>query len=233
MLGIESPDPADEPVSLLEGWSEVIDPEGGIAMVPDPAIRKKQAVVVSILAALAGFGTLFLIKHALLNPNLLAPTVMAVAASLGLLASAVWLARGRTEWRVDTGRLVLRRRFGRRVRDLFEGVALELDQSTDSDGDHWFELVAIAAGAPASPAPGARDKGRRKVTSVIHDPHVPRRIGLWMSARAGVPMRDRTTPEERAADYAAIRQKLEESGRLGQMVGGWIDRMGARHGRPS
>lgn len=234
-LGIESFDMAHDvahPTSLPQGWSEVIDQGGGIAIVPDPAIRRKQAIFVSVLAMVAGLGTLLLIDRAILNPNLLAPTLLVASATAGLLAGAVWLTRGRREWRVETGRLILRRRFGRGVCDLFEGVALELSLSTDSDGDHWYELDAIAPEAPANPIRGRRVNGRRQVTRAIHDPHVPRQMGWWLSARAGIPLRDRTRSEEREADFAAIRRQLEESGRFGKLAGRWIDRMAARRSGP-
>src|SRR5258706_14048234 len=60
-----------------------------------------------------------------------------ILSAAALLAgwAAVWLARGRTEWRIGSGRITPQRRFGANVRELFEGHRLELIVTRDSDAD--------------------------------------------------------------------------------------------------
>ena len=74
-------------------------------------------------------------------------------------------ARGRTEWRVASERLTLRRRYGSNVKDVLEARRLLLDSSTDSDGDIWYELFALprrrGAGGPPPACCARRARGTR------------------------------------------------------------------------
>jgi hypothetical protein len=218
--------------ALPEGWSETIDAEGHIALVPDPAIRRKQAIFATVVAIAASSLALLTARETLSNSSLLPLAALTIMAAGALCWGGVWLTRGRKEWRVGYGRLTLRRRFGVRARDVFEAVALELTVSTDGDGDQWYQLDALASGTGATATSGFRDRSRRRVTRAIHDAHEPRSVGRWLAARANVPLRDRTTDEERAAERAAQQRKLEDSGPLGRLVARWIDRLEARRRQP-
>jgi hypothetical protein len=142
------------------------------------------------------------------------------------------------------------------VRDVFEARRLELNVSTDSDGDEWYALDALSDDTSSSPTTGASDptrvhnrpitasinitwtvrsngpgstsvvfdKSRRRIVSAMNDAIVPRRLGAWLSSRAGIPLEDHSTPETRTADLRALREQLEQSGTLGRVVGKLIDR---------
>ena len=205
---------------LPDGWTEIIDAEGRPALVADPAIRRKQGRVAGIATAAVASFALLSISRALENPDwrVLAAVVSALAA---LLAWGSWsLTRTRREWRLGSGRLTLRRRSGARTKDLFEAVSLELIETSDSDGDRWFTLNAVAAGAPAHPPrSGLPDrKTRRVIARAMDDPTVPRSLGAWLARRTDLPYGDRATAESRKAELAAMVTQLEESGRLGRWL---------------
>jgi len=107
--------------------------------------------------------------------------------------------------------------------------SLELAMRSDSDGDDWFSLEARSTDAPAATALTHLDrKGRRRITQVLHDSAVPRRLGRWLSQRAGIPFEDLATDERRAIELAQLRTQLEallpKMGPFGGLVRGLIDR---------
>ena len=235
-LRIDSAETAGEPVGLPDGWSEAVTPEGIPALVPDPALRSKQSRVVGSIAFVFATGTPFAANAAIRNPSLLPLAIVLAALSAGLAWGAVWLARGRMEWRLGSGRIVLQRRFGSDVRELFTGTRLELSMTTDSDGDPWFELEALsaeaAAEASAAPAgvagwPRARGnrRNRRPIVRTMNDDAVPRRLGAWLAHRADLPLVDRTSPEARRAELEALRARLAQSGRLGEIASRLLERV--------
>ena len=100
------------PPSLPEAWAEVATPEGGIALVPNPATRRAQTRVAAFFAlaalgmtAVFGYGTAE-------DPSWLSPALISGGCAAALAAGTAWLAAGRNEWRVEPGRLVYQRRFG-------------------------------------------------------------------------------------------------------------------------
>jgi hypothetical protein len=221
---------AGEVVELPKGWQEIITPEGEKALVPDVAIRKKQARMVSIfglaMAAAAVFAASQLRHGFAAIPFALITTFFTV----GLASGAVWLSRGRMEWRIGSGRITLRRRFGATVKDLFEAVRLELSVKTDSDSDDWYVLDALSEGASDRPPTTSQEmrvqwKSRRRVASTMRDSKVPRQLGAWLSRAASIPLRDATTPEARAAEVAALRDQLANSGPLGRAAARFIENM--------
>ena len=219
------------------GWEEIVTPEGEPVLVQSTRTRRTQAQVTTGLALLAIVGAAMLTANALHNWALIPGAVIVSAMAAALVWGVVWLVRGRMEWRIGSGSITLRRRFGPSVREVFVAHSLELAVRSDSDGDDWFSLDARSADAPAPSAdPTAITiarldrKGRRRITQALHDPAVPRRLGRWLSKRAGLPLEDLATDERRAAELAQLRTQLEallpRMGPLGNVVRGLISRTG-------
>ncbi len=225
-LGLQEVAPAAES-GLPDGWEEIITPEGERVLVSSPRARRQQAAVTALIAVAVAGVALSVTGRALTELAFWPLALMASAAVVGLAWLGLWLARGRVEWRVGSGRITQRRRYGANVRDEFEGHRLELDSHRDSDGDEWFNLDLVSADEPA-PALGRRvsRRTRRRVASSMRDDAMPRRLGTWLAARADIPFDDRTSPERRAADLAALRAELEKAGPLGRLAGRLIDRVG-------
>jgi hypothetical protein len=125
------------------------------------------------------------------------------------------------EWRIGSGVVTQRKRFGSGVKDVFEARGFELLLAKDSRGDaERYALDAVADPAAASaasiltPFPG---KKRKRIT-VARDPMVPRQLGAYLSRAGNVPFVDRTTPEARAADLAFLKQQLGGRGPLGRLA---------------
>ncbi len=208
-VAAETPGPL---AALPPGWQVLTPSFGAPLLVPDERLRRRQALVMGVIT-LALTGLLGLLLNGLLaGEGLWVPVVL-----VGLLALAcgwgfVWLGLGRREWRLEPRRLVLQRRFGARVRSLGEAQGLELVESTDSDGDPWYELRATRPGA----APLRIDRDLR-------DPLPLAGLGLWLSRQAHVPFTDRVPTEaqraeQRQAELRDLRQQLQGSGRLGRWL---------------
>jgi hypothetical protein len=229
-LGLDfEPETVESSADLPKGWKEVISPEGEVVLVEDPEQRRKLARVVAGLTVAAVVGTTMLVLEALDDPSLLPITAMACAATLGFAASANWLFRGRVEWRIGSAGLTQRRRYGRRVRDVFEGRALELTVSSNGDNGRGYALEAIASETPE--ADSNSKKSRRQIYRTLGDPTEPRRLARWLASRTGLPFTDRTTPEERDAELARLKEQLSEKGRFGQWVVQFIEQAEARRRR--
>ena len=212
------------PVTLPKGWEEIITPEGERALVPDLRNRANQARVVGVLALVMAIATFAVASHAITSPGLIPGAVIATLATLGLAWGTLWLVRGRKEWKIGGGRLMLRRRFGSTLQEEFQAERLEITVHRDSDGDEWYALEAIAGGEPpvdvTKPLEVARHvrKHRRQIVSVIHDPAVPMRLGAWLARAAGVPLEDRSTPEVRQMEIKVLKGQLDASGPLGKFA---------------
>jgi hypothetical protein len=238
-LGAATGPGEDGPAALPGAWQEVVSPEGLPVLIGDPVARRWQTRIAAAVAVAAATVTTLLARSAVADFTLLPLALMGLAASAGLMWAAVRLARGRVEWRLGSGRIVEQRRFGGRVEERFVATRLELTASSDSDGDEWFRLEALAAEAESHGAAGnpwnrraaGQRRLRRTIAQAIHDDSVPRRLGRWLARRADLPLVDRTTAESRAAELATLRVQLAESGRLGRMAARWIDR--ARRDRGS
>jgi hypothetical protein len=159
---------------------------------------------------------LSLARDTLRNPSFGALAAMTLAAACWLAWKCVWLLRGRNEWRIESGRLTLQRRFGERV--TVRGVAerLELTERTDGDGDPWYELGAVGG-----------DGTRHRLMQTLRDATGPRLLGQWLAQRARVPLDDRIpTAAERGANKARAREALAATGRLGRFLAGRLERGG-------
>lgn len=224
---------APDQATLPEGWEVIITPEGERALVPKLALRRTQARVAGVAAAALGLVTVMVAYAAVREWEYIVLAALMLAATIGAGWGCMWLARGRNEWRIGSGRLVLQRRFGTQVRDLFEARRLELTASSDSDGDDWFDLEAVGD-ASAGPEPAtamrqvARPRNRRSIARVMTDSTVPRRLGAWLARAADLPFEDRTTRQAKAIDLAELRAQLEASGRLGKWAARLLDRVGER-----
>jgi hypothetical protein len=215
-------DPVALATALPKGWEEIITPEGERAVVPDRAARLRNARVLGAIAAVLAWGTIAVLGRVAETPGIL---VLALQLALGTVvaaAAAVWLGWGRMEWRIGSGVVTQRRRFGSGVRDMFEARGLELLLANDRSGNaEWYALDAVADPADASapsvltPLPG---KKRKRITSVARDPMVPRQLGAYLGRAGNVPFVDRTTPEARAADLALLTQQLGSQGPLGRLA---------------
>ena len=200
-------------IAIPKGWEEIITPEGERALVIDRAARRIQAGVAGAGALLLAAVTFLVARESARRPDLVGAALALLAFTLGLVAGALWLARGRWEWRIGSGRLTLCRRFGATVRDVFEARRLVLGLSIDSDGDTWYALEALAAGSPPMPADielVARVAGspprlagitfrtsrsaRRVVARRMNDASGVRDLASWLAHATGLEFEDRTIP---------------------------------------
>lgn len=222
-LGLKEPDAASIPVTLPRGWEEIITPEGERAVVPDHEIRRIKAKIAGIAAFGLATAAVFAVRESLGREALWPFAVQLALGTFALAAASVWLARGRMEWRIGSGRLTLRRRFGPGVRDVFEAHGFELTLAQDrSDHYDWFALDALTdpPGTTAGPAPlvTVMGKKRRRITSVVRDAGVPRQLGLYLAKAGDIPFVDRTTPEACAAELTLLKAQLEKAGPLGRLA---------------
>jgi hypothetical protein len=140
--------------ALPAAWQEIVGPRGESLLVPNLRTRRQQALVVAIITTACWTVAAALARASLREPTLWALTAMFGVAAIWLTRQTVWLRRGRKEWRLERGRLVWQRRLGLDVAELADARALELIESTDSDGDRHYELRAIELSAPASSVAG-------------------------------------------------------------------------------
>jgi hypothetical protein len=202
--------------SLPREWEEILDPEGANVLTPSLAMRRRKAVAVWCIALSLSAGAAALLLCSIEWPRWGALAAVTTASALFSLWGAARLSWRRVEWRVESGRLTMRRRFGSRVTDEFVAAALELTRIDDHDGDTRFELAALAE-PPA--ADGACSPGsRRPIASSIHDPSTPRRVGRWLAARSGLPLRDLATEEARAGATARLLEALPQAGPIGRWL---------------
>jgi hypothetical protein len=219
-------------VALPQGWEEVITPEGERVLVTNRSTRRAQARFASVVAiAVAGL-TMFLARESIRRWDLMIPAFILLVFTAGLAAGAVWLARGRYEWRIGSGGLTLRKRFGSNVKDVFEARRLVIDSSTDSDGDPWYELEAIGDGeqapAPTAPRWSASKPNTRSIARVMDEAASIHQLAAWLSRETGLSLEDRTTPQAREQQLAELKVTLQSSGRLGQWALKLVERLGER-----
>lgn len=212
-------------IGLPRGWEEIITPEGERAVIQSRATRKIQAAIAGVAAAVLSIVALAVVTKAMTQPGLIPAVLLSLAATGALAWGAGWLAYCRTEYRIGSGSVTVRRRFRSSVRDVMEARRLELSMRSDSDGDEWFELEALSSevAAPTLARYGQKARKRRRtIVSIIHDPTVPQRLGAWMAQAANVPLTDGTTREAREAEVQALTEQLTQSGPFGRFAAGLI-----------
>jgi len=223
------------------GWQEIVIPRDQRALVQDLKTRRTQALLLSGVAAVVSLVAWLVLREALRDRDLLAVAAMLCVAAAWLVWKAIGLHKGRREWRLEAGRLVLQRRFGSRVtKVLGEAAALELTERTDTDGDRWYQLAAIGQQFPAKRRRGrsagqpepARKEARFTLSQRLNDPTEPRHLGLWLSQRTGVSFTDRVPDaQDRAAEIAELREVLNASGRFGRFLDRLLSRAVDKPGR--
>jgi len=220
-LGLREEAPGTGPAVLPKGWAEVITPEGERVVAVDAATQRLQARIAGLVAFAVGAFAFGLVVQALHRIIVIPIAILAAVGTIGMAWATVWLARGRMEWKIGSGYLTLRRRFGSSAKDLFEARRLELVVSRDSDGDEWIALEALRDGA-VEPGPEHSSRGlsknRRRITAALNEPTVPRLLGAWLSKAAGVPLEDRTSREARQAETTLTLDQLEKSGPVGRVA---------------
>jgi hypothetical protein len=223
------------------GWQEIVLPRGQRALVQDLKTRHIQALLLSGVAAVVSLVAWMVLRESLRDPDLLAVAAMLCVAAAWLVWKAIGLHRGRKEWRLEAGKLVLQRRFGSRVTAVLgEATALELIERVDTDDDRWYQLEAVGQQFPAKRRRGrsagkpetARKEARFTLTQTLSDPTEPRHLGLWLSQRIGVSFTDRVSDaQDRAAEIAELRQTLSSSGRFGRFLDRLLSRVVEKQGR--
>lgn len=234
-LAIPEEIPASNAV-LPQGWEAIIAPDGARVLVSDRSVRGKQARTAFIGTFLLATVTFLVARDALDRTALFAPTVILLVFTLAAAAGALWLARGRWEWRIEKGLVTLRKRYGMGARSVFQGRYLVLEHSTDSDGDPWYELHALSEPDPAPTVRkiggatiswrSGRPKNRRAIARRMNEAGSLRNLGGWLSRETGIVLEDRTTPETRTKEIAELRTALEQSGRFGRWTAKLVDRLG-------
>ena len=221
-------EPSAATTTIPTGWEEIITPEGERALVTDLTMRRRQARVAGVGTLLLAATTFLIARKAIGRPDLLPAMFILLAFTLGAAAGALWLTRGRWEWRVTKGRLTLRKRYGPRVRDIFEARRLLLDTSRDSDGDVWYSLEALPGmdTPPPTVSRWGQVKNRRTVARRMNEAGVIRDLGVWLSRESGLELEDRTSAEAQKLNLAELRAQLERSGRFGRWAAKAVDRFG-------
>lgn len=204
--------------SLPAGWEEIVTPEGETALVSHLAVRRKLARVALGLTVLVTILALTVLVRARSDAKLIGLAAMACTAAAGLAWGTARLQRCRTEWRIGSGMLIKRQRSGPRLSDRFVGSRLELTRTSDSDGDDWFALEALAS----------ESSKRSTIERALRDPEVPQRLGTWLAQRTRIPFEDRSARDVHAPDRERALAQLRESGALGRTLAGWIERRAAK-----
>lgn len=213
--------------ALPDGWEEVATPEGERALVPALSTRRIQARITTFLALASAAVACLVLREGV---GVAAWVWLLITVVLGV--AAVRLAHGRREWRIDAGRLTLRKRFGASARDQFEARRLALEMTSDSDGDLWYALYGLGEGAEVAAAGvdwrPRRPRHSRTIARMMNDRPAALDLAVWLAREAGLALEDRTTAEARAAEMARLRTALQDSGRFGRWAAKWMDRIGDR-----
>jgi hypothetical protein len=165
-------------------------------LVPEPGLRRRQALVMAAVTLVLLLVFAQLLQTALARPSFWPLTLMVAVPTAAAVWGTLWLALGRMEWRLESRRMVLQRRFGGEVRERFEARALALTRSIDSDGDHWYDLMATDLHPAGGLARGTTAAGGRKIPTRlsllrrIHDPAEPLQLGRWLAHRCTIPFDD-------------------------------------------
>ena len=148
---------------------------GIVATHPTRRARTLRARVMLVVAALMSLGWIDAFRRGLLT-NMTAGETVAAFATMLVAASSLWLMTSRTEWELRSGRLTVRRRVAHwtlREHDFQAASRIEIEHSTDSDGDDRYALVI-------------KDSSHKRVLDrSLHDQYELLALGEWLSARTG------------------------------------------------
>lgn len=230
-LGLTDDDASAGPAALPAEWQEATGWRGERLLVPNLQTRRKQAIALAIVTGVVWTGLLLLAREALREPGLWAVAVIPATLAAWLARQTVWLFRGRMEWRIEPGRLIRQRRFADDVTERWEARALELTESSDSDGDSWFELKAVELSPAAFARAGKLPKPIR-IMHTIRDATEPRCLGQWLSQHAAIPFHDHVPSDaDKQAERARMLEQLVNSGKLGRVAGRLLARLVAHTNR--
>ena len=105
------------------------------------------------------------------------PAIVLTLVAALFACGAYWLEAGRQEFRIGGERIVVRRRWRGKVKEVFTADRLELTHSTDSDGDVLYKLEGVSPNK------------RRTISSALNDPFEPSALGRWLATHSGTPYR--------------------------------------------
>jgi hypothetical protein len=220
---------------LSDEWEEVITAEGERALVANLATRRTQARVASMVTLFLAAITLMVGLQIVHQWQLVVPVIVLLALTIALTVGTLWLARGRWEWRIGSGRVTLRKRYGGSLKDVFEARRLLLDMDTDSDGDTWYGLYGVTDTAPARTTVvhwrTSQPKNRRQIARVMNDSTQVRALATWLAQASGLELDDHTTSHAREVHLAELRALLENSGRFGKWAAKVVDRLSEKQKR--
>lgn len=167
------------PATLPAGWELIVSDKGEEMLVPDRAIRRKQAYAMAVIASLLVVAFSLVLSETLTS----SPRGSVVgSAVLGLMSGLsvygwLWLAYGQVGWVLRSGALEYRSQLGRKSLCIpFQPARLELRSAIDGDGDESVTLQATD---------GTR---RRVVHRTLNDPLSVHQLARWLSSRIGVPV---------------------------------------------
>lgn len=228
---------------LPKGWVCLSPSLGRPLLVPDPRLRRRNGLVMAVVTLVLSLVFAQLLQTALARPAFWPLTLIVAVATAAAVWGTLWLALGRLEWRLESRRMVLQHRFGSTVREWFEARGLQLSRSVDSDGDHWYDLMATDL-HPAGALAGGTAGGGGKVPSShsllrrIHDPSEPQQLGRWLARRCALPFDDGIPGREEQAtlrleELQKLGRQLGEAGPLGRWVVRRLDGTSGDRGRPA
>jgi hypothetical protein len=99
------PEPPPAGTVIPRAWEEVLTPEGERALAPNPSTRRVQARVAGVVTMALAAVTLLLMRESVGRHDLMIPALLFLVFTGSLGAGTVWLARGRSEWRIERQRL--------------------------------------------------------------------------------------------------------------------------------
>jgi hypothetical protein len=206
---------------LPEQWKELRSDTGDYVLRTDPRRRARFARCLQGIVAVLLVVSVTTVVHASSDLSFGPIAAMVVAGTAGAAFAAWRLTFQHDEWVLAEGRLTLRRVTPGGSSPKFTATALALRESSDSDGDAWYRVMALSEASAASRFPAERKTTERELWSQSADGTEVRNLARWLAHRCRLPLLDRTTPAANAEDLTAYRQQLMASGRLGR----WAARM--------
>jgi hypothetical protein len=167
-------------LGLPPGWSSEPSAEGGWLLFRDRSARRAAARVAWMVTLGLGLLAAWTNARPLLSGGSnadLASALVAGLALVGLALGSAWLSQGGSVWRVRSGWIEMRGWYlGHRWSREFPAPRLSVTRRTDSDGDHWFELI-VAAGS-----------GRKVVDRAMNTSDEVLGLARWLESHAGAPL---------------------------------------------
>jgi hypothetical protein len=153
------------------GWNMSFNAGDIVLARPDRRTRRIQAAIMWLVTGVVSLGWMAVPRDL---GDLGGVRGGALALTALLAAGAAWPTWGRSEWIVGGGRITFRRCFAGWCRtETFDHARLEIETSTDSDGDDHFRLIV-------------RDTDRhRMISKMMNDETEVVDFGRWLASRTG------------------------------------------------